>query len=48
VRSEGTEGRSILSPNQKNLTVDYPSVVKGIDALPVASAILDGEIVALD
>jgi DNA ligase D-like protein (predicted ligase) len=46
--AKGSKGAQLFSRNQKNLTADYPSVVKAVDTLPVASAILDGEIVALD
>src|SRR5579871_2085218 len=41
-------GVQLISRNQKALTNDYPAVVKAINALPVGSVILDGEIVALD
>ena len=34
--------------NQKDWTAKFPSVGKAVKALPVKSAILDGEIVALD
>ena len=45
---KGPQGAQLLSRNQKNLTADYPSVVKAVDALSVGGAVLDGEIVALD
>lgn len=41
-------GAHLMSRNQKNLTTDYPSIAKAIDALPVNVAVLDGEIVAID
>src|SRR5712664_2053955 len=45
---KGPNGAQLISRNQKNLTTDYPSVVKAVDALPIGNAVLDGEIVALD
>jgi len=48
VAVKGPKGAQLFSRNQKNLTGDYPSVVKAVAALPVGGAILDGEIVALD
>jgi bifunctional non-homologous end joining protein LigD len=38
----------LISRKQKDLSTDYPSVVRAIAALPVGNAVLDGEIVALD
>ena len=45
---EGTERCATHFPQSENLTTDYTSVVKAVDALPIGNAILDGEIVALD
>jgi bifunctional non-homologous end joining protein LigD len=44
------EGQSVrlLSRNANDLGRDYPDVVAAVAALPVQTAILDGEIVALD
>jgi bifunctional non-homologous end joining protein LigD len=44
------EGASVrlISRNQKNLTTDYPTVVSAIRSIKEHSALLDGEIVALD
>ena len=33
---KGPNGAQLISRNQKNLTNDYPSVVKAVDALPIA------------
>jgi bifunctional non-homologous end joining protein LigD len=44
---EGSRVR-LISRNQKDLTRDYPSVVAAIQTLRQPSAVLDGEIVALD
>ncbi len=41
-------GARLISRNQKDLTTDYRSIANVIGALPVAEALLDGEIVALD
>ena len=41
-------GVRLLSRNEKDLTRDYPTVARAIEALPVGDAVLDGEIVALD
>src|SRR5262249_7160550 len=48
VAVKGPTGVQLISRNQKALTNDYPAVVKAIEALPVAGAVLDGGIVALD
>ena len=40
---KGPNGAQLISRNQKQLTTDYPSVVRAIDALPVGNAVLDGE-----
>jgi bifunctional non-homologous end joining protein LigD len=45
---KGPQSTQLISRNQKNLSADYPAVIKAVEALPVASAVLDGEIVALD
>ncbi|MFT3870671.1 MAG: non-homologous end-joining DNA ligase [Nibricoccus sp.] len=38
----------LWSRNEKNISADYPEIVKALGALKCRSAILDGEIVALD
>jgi bifunctional non-homologous end joining protein LigD len=38
----------LVSPNQKDLTRDYPQVVASLSTLAPADAVMDGEIVALD
>ncbi len=38
----------LWSRNHKSLTADYPEVVAALKKLPAATAVLDGEIVALD
>jgi bifunctional non-homologous end joining protein LigD len=48
VATKSASGVQLISRNQKNLTNDYPTVARAIDALSVREAILDGEIVALD
>ena len=45
---KGPSGGQLISRNQKNLTTDYPSIAKAINALPAGDAVLDGEVVALD
>jgi bifunctional non-homologous end joining protein LigD len=45
---KGPNGVRLLSRNQKDLTSDYPTVAKAVQALPVREAIFDGEIVAID
>jgi bifunctional non-homologous end joining protein LigD len=37
----------LISRNNKDLTRDYPSIVRSVAALPVKRLVLDGEIVAL-
>jgi ATP-dependent DNA ligase len=32
---KGPSGAQLISRNQQNLTKDYPSVVKAVDALPI-------------
>lgn len=38
----------LISRNEKNLTADYPTVVSAVQSIKERSALLDGEIVALD
>jgi bifunctional non-homologous end joining protein LigD len=38
----------LLSRKGKNLTPDYPDVVEAVQGIKAKSALLDGEIVALD
>ncbi len=48
VAAKSASDVQLISRNQKNLTNDYPTVVRAIAALRVRQAVLDGEIVALD
>jgi bifunctional non-homologous end joining protein LigD len=38
----------LVSPNEKDLTRDYPTVVAAVAGIKPRKAILDGEVVALD
>ena len=45
---KGPNGVQLISRNQKDLTRDYPTIARAVEALPVLAVVLDGEIVALD